>query len=175
VYLVVAAGSLSACGSGVAETDALETSTTVAAPPTTSYEALLEKRLARLKSVIAGQIPVPIPQWNCDPEDQKFKQAGPVTQFSALTGDCLWSSDSSILELDLFCGQAAERSCDVKLRSLMESTGAFNSLDLAKMMATRVLDGLQTSQDGFVTWSISGRGIRLIIDAAGLVESGRFT
>lgn len=165
---------LASCSSGSNTSEVSSGETQPDATSTTTGESTINARLARLKSVVAGQIPVVVPNWNCDADDPGFQKLDIVTRLNSVTGDCVWSTDSSVIELDLFCGLAADRPCDQKLRALMESTNAFNSIDLAKMLVTRVLDGIQTSQDGFVTWSITDRGIRLIIDARQLVESGKF-
>lgn len=175
LFITIGVSLLTACASESTETDNSDSESEIEATPTTSDQAVISARLARLKSVIVGQIPVIIgPNWDCDADDPKFQEADILKRLNAIKGDCVWSNDPSVIELDLFCGPAADRSCDVKLRSLVESTGAFSSVDLSKMLVTRVLDGLQTSQDGFVSWSITDRGIRLIIDAGGLVESGIF-
>jgi len=174
LFIIIGVSLLTACASESTETGDSDNESEIEATPTTSDEAVINARLVRLKSVIAGQIPAIIPNWDCDADDPKFQEADIVKRLNAITGDCVWSNDPSVIELDLFCGPAADRACDAKLRSLAESTGAFSSIDLSKMLVTRVLDGLQTSQDGFVSWSITDRGIRLIIDAGGLVKSGIF-
>lgn len=165
---------LTSCGSESKSSEVSVGEVPGEATVSTNGESIINARLARLKSVIAGQIPVPVPNWNCNVDDPKFQELDVVKRLDTVTGDCLWWTDASVVELDLFCGLAADRPCDQKLRALMESTNAFNSIDLSKMLVTRVLDGIQTSQEGFVTWTITDRGIRLIIDARQLVESGKF-
>ena len=157
------------CSSGSDAGDSLESTVT------TNEEQFFSARIVRLNAVIAAVIPVALPDWNCDADDPKFQALNITKRLQSLTGNCVWSTDPDVIEVDLFCGPAASSPCKNLLGDLSKKTNAFGSIDLSKMLLTRVLDGLQTSQNGFTSWTITDRGIRLIIDARGLVESDTFS
>ena len=141
----------------------------------TTNEAYVSDRIVRLNALIAAAIPVAEPNWNCNPDDPKHQALDIITRLKSLTSNCVWSTNPDVIEVDLFCGPAAKSPCENLLGDLSRRTNAFESIDLSKMLQSRVLDGLQTSRNGFTTWNITDRGIRLIIDARGWAESDTLT
>lgn len=137
----------------------------------TKSEEQLLAQVTKLKSDISKTTPIQIHDWDCDITDPRFTGLDMMKRLDALGSNCVWSPNSDVIEVELVCGSGAKRQCDTILSDISRTTGVFESVDLSKMLASRMLDGLQTSQNGFTSWTVTERGIHLIIDARAFLDA----
>ena len=102
-----------------------------------------------------------LPTWNCDTNDPVYRDRpfDYKERLDFMLTNCVWSFGDSTVKAVL------QRVPDeAELLELSTRVQAFSSNDVAKMMETRGIDGLQTSVDRVTSWSVGANGLTLIID-----------
>jgi hypothetical protein len=141
-------------------------STTTTVNEESVISALRMKTYATLNTLLQP----PIVGWNCDVEDPTYQALPSLTRIDAFGENCVWKVGSDTVRATLSCFVTA-RPCKMEewLLKLVDSTGAFTSSDVAKMMESRSMDGLQSTDDGATSWSVGPqRYLDIIIDIPAL-------
>ena len=109
-----------------------------------------------------------LPNWNCDYNDPSYIEAAKSYEerIKLLMTNCVWAFGDTTVK-------AVVRgiSTESELLQVAETTGAFSASDVAKMMATRGIDGVQSTSNGITSWSVNSGSLTLIVDIPLLISA----
>ena len=112
----------------------------------------------------------PLPSWDCADSGPIYEAASKTyeARMKLLMANCVWKMGDTTVKA-MVKGKAVGNEVETLLLKLVPAVKAFSSTDVAKMMATSRMDGVQSTADGVTSWSVNG-WLTLIIDIPLLIK-----
>jgi hypothetical protein len=115
----------------------------------------------------------PLPSWDCEDSGPIYEAATKIydldTRMKLLMANCVWKMGDTTVKA-VVKGKAVGNEVETLLLKLVPTVKAFSSTDVAKMMVTSRMDGVQSTADGVTSWSVNG-WLTLIIDIPLLIKA----
>jgi hypothetical protein len=109
----------------------------------------------------------PLPSWDCAQSGPIYEAASKTyeARMKLLNANCVWKMGDTTIKA-VIQGNDVEAT----LLKLVPAVKAFSATDVAKMMETSGIDGIQSTNDGVTSWSYRYNWLTLIIDIPLLIK-----